>query len=308
MSAYGFEANFDDLLTLPETPSTDAPTPVSSYPSSPASSPSTLSDEPHIPRPWNCFMIFRSEYVALHKDTLEGKQNTGSQLAGAVWKQLPEERKDHYRALADHRKREHALAHPGYKYKPRRLRRGKKSNGRKKTKAPVASVSMDEQSFHHPPPNSIAVAPEVSPPLDPISSSVDSMHRPSTTTVNGISPVFDVNQAMYLMQSLSHPAASPFGSPSFPQINAFSPYPTAMMNGNDAFNQFLMTPDHDPSFLDLFGVYPDSSWESASNGLNLPEPTVDESVGFALLLPAPRIILTSSIYDQKRWCTFHQLY
>ncbi|KAK0186429.1 hypothetical protein F5146DRAFT_1065892 [Armillaria mellea] len=267
MSAYGFEANFDDLLTLPETPSTDAPTPVSSYPSSPASSPSTLSDEPS----------------HSSSDTLEGKQNTGSQLAGAVWKQLPEERKDHYRALADHRKREHALAHPGYKYKPRRLRRGKKSNGRKKTKAPVASVSMDEQSFHHPPPNSIAVAPEVSPPLDPISSSVDSMHRPSTTTVNGISPVFDVNQAMYLMQSLSHPAASPFGSPSFPQINAFSPYPTAMMNGNDAFNQFLMTPDHDPSFLDLFGVYPDSSWESASNGLNLPEPTVDES---------------------KRWCIF----
>ncbi|PBK89599.1 hypothetical protein ARMGADRAFT_1167371 [Armillaria gallica] len=65
----------------------------------------------------------------------------------------------HYKGLAKERKEEHARAYPGYKYKPRRSKRGKKADGRKKTGASVAQISMDEQSFYHPSPNSTAAAP-----------------------------------------------------------------------------------------------------------------------------------------------------
>ncbi|KAK0440275.1 hypothetical protein EV421DRAFT_1737347 [Armillaria borealis] len=287
LSAYGFEANFNGLLTQAsaETPSTDTSTPVSSYPSSP-SSPSTQSDEPHIPRPSNAYIIFRSEFVALHKESLSKTQQKASKLAGAAWRQLPKEIKDHYKGLAKERKEEHARAYPGYKYKPRRSSRGKKVDGRKKIGASVAQISMDEQNFYHRSPNSITTAPEVLQPLGSISSSVDLSHQPSMTTVDEISPVFDANQAMHLMQSLYHPpppSASPFDSPGFPQLNAFSPDPTVMMNENGGFYQFLMSPDPDPSFLDLFGVYPGNAWELASSALDLPNPTTYESVGYPVV-------------------------
>ncbi|KAG7440757.1 HMG-box, partial [Guyanagaster necrorhizus] len=71
----------------------------------------------HVPRPPNCFMIFRSEFLALHSDETQTK---ASKLAGAAWRKLPKERKDHYKELAKDRKEDHARAHPGYKYKPRR--------------------------------------------------------------------------------------------------------------------------------------------------------------------------------------------
>ncbi|KAK0234986.1 hypothetical protein EDD85DRAFT_841357, partial [Armillaria nabsnona] len=181
LSAYGFEANFNGLLTQAsaDTPSTDASTLVSSYPSSPASSPSTQSDEPHIPRPSNAYIIFRSEFVALNKESLSKTQQKASKLAGAAWRRLPKEIQDHYKGLAKERKEEHARAYPGYKFKPRRSKRGKKVDGRKKTGASVAQISMDEQSFYHPSPNSIAAAPEVLQHLDPVSSSVDLSHEPS---------------------------------------------------------------------------------------------------------------------------------
>ncbi|KAK0475786.1 high mobility group box domain-containing protein, partial [Armillaria novae-zelandiae] len=77
------------------------------------------SDEPHIPRPSNAYIIFRSEFVALHKETLSKTQQTASKLAGAAWRQLPKEVQIHYKGLAKEGKEQHARAYPGYKYKPR---------------------------------------------------------------------------------------------------------------------------------------------------------------------------------------------
>ncbi|KAK0475807.1 high mobility group box domain-containing protein, partial [Armillaria novae-zelandiae] len=74
----------------------------------------------HIPRPSNAYFIFRSEYVAIHKKSLSKTQQTASKLAGAAWHELPKESQDYYRELAKQRKEEHARAHPGYKYQPRR--------------------------------------------------------------------------------------------------------------------------------------------------------------------------------------------
>ncbi|PBK89552.1 hypothetical protein ARMGADRAFT_1167339 [Armillaria gallica] len=149
LPAYSVELDFNDLLTGAGTPSTDPSSPVSSYPSSPASSPITQSDESHIPRPSNAYIIFRSEFVALNKESLSKTQQKASKLAGAAWRELPKESQDYYRDLAKQRKEEHARAHPGYKYKPHRSKRGKKADGRKKTDVPHAQISMDGQRFYH---------------------------------------------------------------------------------------------------------------------------------------------------------------
>ncbi|KAK0475596.1 hypothetical protein EDD18DRAFT_1089785 [Armillaria luteobubalina] len=93
----GFEENFNELLTDAETPSSDAATPVSSYPSSPASSSSALSKKHHIPRPSNAYIIFRSQFVAINKEILSKAQQTASKMAGVAWRQLPKEKQDHYR-------------------------------------------------------------------------------------------------------------------------------------------------------------------------------------------------------------------
>ncbi|PBK89590.1 HMG-box, partial [Armillaria gallica] len=82
-------------------------------------------DELHIPRPSNAYIIFRSEFVALNKESLSKTQKMASKLAGAAWRRLPKEIQDHYKGLAKERKEEHARAYPGYKYKPRRSKRGK---------------------------------------------------------------------------------------------------------------------------------------------------------------------------------------
>jgi len=44
-----------------------------------------------------------------------------------------------------------------------------------------------------------------------------------------------------------------------------------------------MMPDPDPSFLDLFGVYPGSTWEFPSSALDLPDPTTYESMEYPVV-------------------------
>ncbi|KAK0199722.1 hypothetical protein DFS33DRAFT_187262 [Desarmillaria ectypa] len=248
LSAYTTNDRFDlDLnasLTEARTPSTDASTPVSSYTSSPVLSPTTQSDEPHIPRPSNAFIIFRSEFLAFHKESLSKGQQKASKLAGAAWRELSKERQAHYKKLAKIRKEDHERAHPGYKYKPRRSERGKKAGGcKKKVDVPQAQISMGAQSFYHPPPISIATASGVPQPLDLILTSVDLSNQPFITTGNEIS--FATNQAMYPAQSFYHPsppAASPFVPPGVSHIEAFNTSldTTIMMNENKGLHEFFM--------------------------------------------------------------------
>ncbi|KAK0443124.1 uncharacterized protein EV420DRAFT_1067299, partial [Desarmillaria tabescens] len=97
--------------------------------------PTSQSDEPHIPCPSNCFLIFRSEFLALHKEPSLSQKQTKVSVLAAGWSKLPKERQAHYKELARCRKEDHARKHPGYIYKPRRSKGEKKAHGRKKTNA-----------------------------------------------------------------------------------------------------------------------------------------------------------------------------
>ncbi|KAK0443091.1 uncharacterized protein EV420DRAFT_1315067 [Desarmillaria tabescens] len=165
--------------------------------------PTTQSDEPHIPRPSNCFFIFRSEFLSLDGKFLSREQTKASISAAAAWKELPEKRKAHYRDLARRRKEEHARKHPGYKYSPRRSKGGKKAHGRMKINASQTQISLDAQRFCHAPPSSVPTAPEVLQSTVQVSSPISEPTQPFMANGNEkeISPI----QAMYLAPSLYHP-------------------------------------------------------------------------------------------------------
>ncbi|KAF8531002.1 high mobility group box domain-containing protein, partial [Gautieria morchelliformis] len=72
-----------------------------------------------IPRPPNCFMIFRSEIC--RSRTMSHYVNSGSvnsRIAGELWRGMSEIQKSKYRKKAQIAKEEHARAHPGYEFNP----------------------------------------------------------------------------------------------------------------------------------------------------------------------------------------------
>ncbi|KAK0199750.1 hypothetical protein DFS33DRAFT_189742 [Desarmillaria ectypa] len=282
LSAYSFELDCDGSLTEAGTPSTDTSTPVSSY----TSSPTTQSDEPHIPRPSNAFFIFRSEFLALHKESLSKEQQKASVLAGAAWRNLPEERQAYYKELARRRREDHARDHPGYKYRPRRSKRGKKADGRKKIDAPQVQIRLDTQSFYYPPSISIATASGVPQPLDPILSSVDLSNQPFITTGNQIS--FATNQAMYPTQSLYHtpPLASVSSAePDAPHIEELDP----TMHENENLHEFLTRLyNSDPSYLNMMipGQLDRSLYNEWGSVSDLGYPAADDHMNYSPLLPS----------------------
>ncbi|KAK0216861.1 hypothetical protein IW262DRAFT_1507267 [Armillaria fumosa] len=261
--AYTFELKFNGLVTGAGTPSTNASTPVSSYPSSPASSPSaSKSDKAHIPRPSNAYIIFRSEYVAIHKSLLKTQQKA-SKKAGAAWHELPKESQDYYRELAKQRKEEHARTYPGYKYQPRRSKRGKKLNGRKKTDAPVAPISMDVQSFYLPPPTLIPSVPEVlQPQPDHVLSSIDLSHRLLMANGNGNGSESFTGFPTIQAPRPAHPPPSASLSsihPDEPQIERYGAFSIDNLDENEDLNKLMKTYSLDSSYLDMICDQPSGS-------------------------------------------------
>lgn len=71
-----------------------------------------------IPRPMNCFMIFRKQFSA-EKLALnpENRSSIGiSMAAGTAWRSLPEAEKRFYRDKAEVERKKHRLKYPNYKY------------------------------------------------------------------------------------------------------------------------------------------------------------------------------------------------
>ncbi|KAF5382866.1 hypothetical protein D9757_007307 [Collybiopsis confluens] len=88
-------------------------------------------DPDWVARPRNAFIIFRCEYA---KENARGTQAGGSgahkrgvpvdktmsKRAGEAWKALSKTELEYYKQLAEEEKKEHAIAHPDYRYRPAR--------------------------------------------------------------------------------------------------------------------------------------------------------------------------------------------
>ncbi|KAJ5124711.1 High mobility group superfamily [Penicillium bovifimosum] len=87
----------------------------------------------HVPRPPNCFILYRQANHHIVKESNPGVSNNEiSRILGNRWKNERPEVRERYTRLADQLKREHAVKHPNYQYAPRRpserKRRGPRAN------------------------------------------------------------------------------------------------------------------------------------------------------------------------------------
>ena len=87
-----------------------------------------------VARPRNAFIIFRCEYVRRHSRMSRRARGTGapvekslSKRAAEAWHQLSNEERDHFKALAEDERREHARLYPYYRFRPVKRPQSKRS-------------------------------------------------------------------------------------------------------------------------------------------------------------------------------------
>nr|APB08799.1 mating type protein [Neofusicoccum sp. CAA192]APB08800.1 mating type protein [Neofusicoccum sp. CAA704] len=119
---------------------------------------------PWVPRPMNCFIIYRREKHASVVAANPGLHNNDiSKIIGRMWKAETNATKEIFKAKAEKLNKEHAAANPNYRYTPRKSvvikRRLKKHAERERCKH-AAFLSSAEVSHAADPPLSF-VAPEV---------------------------------------------------------------------------------------------------------------------------------------------------
>ncbi|KAK7030876.1 hypothetical protein VNI00_013986 [Paramarasmius palmivorus] len=83
-----------------------------------------LEEGDHIPRPPNCFMLFRRAFLRCNPHIPEGVKLGG--FVANVWNNLPENEKSVWREEANKRKAEHRIKYPGWRYCPNHSRAKKK--------------------------------------------------------------------------------------------------------------------------------------------------------------------------------------
>jgi hypothetical protein len=119
----------------------DSPNSLSSSvatPSPPASATNCLKgggrrrNSNHVPRPLNCFFLFKADWLAKRKSLLAEIEQDHRQLnrmASSEWKKLPQEVKQRFKDAAHRAKVEHAMKYPEYRFtpKPRGDRRRRKT-------------------------------------------------------------------------------------------------------------------------------------------------------------------------------------
>ncbi|KAI9445519.1 high mobility group box domain-containing protein, partial [Lactarius indigo] len=75
----------------------------------------------HVPRPLNCFFLFKADWLAKRKSLLAEIEQDNRQLnrmASSEWKKLPQEVKQRFKDAARRAKVEHATKYPEYRYTP----------------------------------------------------------------------------------------------------------------------------------------------------------------------------------------------
>ncbi|KAI9291205.1 sequence-specific DNA-binding high mobility group box protein, partial [Neoconidiobolus thromboides FSU 785] len=74
-----------------------------------------------VPRPMNCFFVYRREKQQELQMTMPGENNQNiSVIIGDMWKNEPDDVKELYKQKAEQEKVIHSSLYPGYKYVPKR--------------------------------------------------------------------------------------------------------------------------------------------------------------------------------------------
>ncbi|KGO71276.1 High mobility group, superfamily [Penicillium italicum] len=103
-----------------------------------------------VPRPPNCFILYRQANHHLVKTANPGVSNNEiSRILGARWNNESPEVRKQFTRLADDLKREHAIKHPDYQYAPRRPSERKRRTPRARASfLPYARNVSQYQNFN----------------------------------------------------------------------------------------------------------------------------------------------------------------
>ncbi|CAG8530905.1 13966_t:CDS:1 [Ambispora leptoticha] len=87
-----------------------------------------------IPRPQNCFMLYRKDISARAKLTGESQSvGASSKTASETWREITEREKRFWQALFDIVKEKHHIQYPSYRYQPVRVKKQRKGSDAKTT-------------------------------------------------------------------------------------------------------------------------------------------------------------------------------
>ncbi|CAG8023776.1 unnamed protein product [Penicillium olsonii] len=114
-----------------------------------ASSTALSFSSPKIPRPPNCFILYRQAHHERVKAENPGITNNEiSRLLGTRWKNESDHIRARYTELAEKLKRKHAIAHPDYQYAPRRPseRKRRATRARSQNSTVEDDLSTDQMS------------------------------------------------------------------------------------------------------------------------------------------------------------------
>ncbi|KAF8272350.1 hypothetical protein EI94DRAFT_1718454 [Lactarius quietus] len=99
----------------------------------------------HVPRPLNCFFLFKADWLAKRKSLLAGVEQDHRQLnrmASSEWRKLPQEVKQRFKEAAHKAKVEHAMRYPEYRFTPKP--RGDRRRRRTKRNEPEVLLRNEE--------------------------------------------------------------------------------------------------------------------------------------------------------------------
>ncbi|KAF8272360.1 hypothetical protein EI94DRAFT_1697499 [Lactarius quietus] len=99
----------------------------------------------HVPRPLNCFFLFKADWLAKRKSLLVGVEQDHRQLnrmASSEWRKLPQEVKQRFKEAAHKAKVEHAMRYPEYRFTPKP--RGDRRRRRTKRNEPEVLLRNEE--------------------------------------------------------------------------------------------------------------------------------------------------------------------
>ncbi|EED80827.1 predicted protein [Postia placenta Mad-698-R] len=73
----------------------------------------------HIPRPLNCFILFKNDYIRRQRESgYEVMSKNILKEIGAIWRSLPHDQSQYWKEKAKGVKAKHEIVNPGYTYKP----------------------------------------------------------------------------------------------------------------------------------------------------------------------------------------------
>lgn len=103
------------------------------------------SEEGHVKRPMNCFMVWsREKRYHILKEHPGINNAEVSKALGAAWRKLSEQDKEPYVEEARRLTEQHKMENPGYKYQPKRRKSKRKRKPDKKTSASTTPYKKSE--------------------------------------------------------------------------------------------------------------------------------------------------------------------